>query len=332
MGTILLEEKFTIDDIAANVTSVKLSNEAGTAGIIRDDTGAVVVADGTDMVNIETGLYQYEFTESVIGLTYTYYIEWVYGGETYRDTKTFKATTPTDFSSSAQAMNKAAMVSWLKAEFQPLTFATPDTTLEQIVDNAVRYWNTHSAYEVYEMAVPPTSGGAVQLSPQIKMVASVYPSKTSTWIFNNHPLWTMTSIQVLDNVTGDLIMMSEAFRNYHIYIGSDMRWHYVKSDDPTKGGMLFMENIPRGSEYICVRGSKRILADEIVTSQYILDWVLSYAKALFKQIEGNTLRKAMVADIPNDGGDQIREGKEEQKDLIEQLKRDGRWLAFARRS
>lgn len=237
-----------------------------------------------------------------------------------------------DFHSSANSMDKNAMVEWLKREFEPLTLATPNATLEQIVDNAIRFWNTHSAYEVYQMVTPPASGGAVQLSAQIKMVASVYPSKTSTWIFNNHPLWTMTGIQVLDNITGDLIMMSEAFRNYHVYIGSDMRWHYVKSDDPTTGGQLFVENIPSGSEYLCVRGSKRILAADSITSQYILDWVLNYAKALLKITEGNTLRKAMVADIPNDGRELVTEGKEELKDLQEQLSRDGRWLAFARRS
>jgi hypothetical protein len=284
------------------------------------------------MENVEDGLYQYSFEEPAGGLTYTYYVEWVYGGETYRDTKTYEAELSSVFHASANSMSKNDMVDWIKTEFQPLTLATPDDTVKQIIDNAVRFWNTHSAYDVYMMIDAPASGHSVQLNAQIKMVAEVLPSKTSTWIFNNHPLWTITGIQVLDNITGDMIMMSEAFRNYHVYIGSDMRWHFVKSTDPAQGGYLYMENIPNGSSMLCVRGTKRILAADLIKDECIMDWILNYSIALLKQREGNTLRKVGVADIPNDGDILVKEGKEEQKDLIQQLKEEGRWLAFARRA
>ena len=71
---------------------------------------------------------------------------------------------------------------WLKQEFSPLSLATPDITLKQIVENAIRFWNTHSAYRVETMVSYPPGTKRVQLNAQFKAVAEVYPSKTTTWI------------------------------------------------------------------------------------------------------------------------------------------------------
>ncbi|HUU98034.1 MAG TPA: phage head-tail connector protein [Phycisphaerae bacterium] len=74
---------FKVDGVATNMTSVKLSNYAATYGVKRNDTDAVVVVDATAMTNIGTGVYEYEFTDPADDLTYTYVLEYVYGGETY---------------------------------------------------------------------------------------------------------------------------------------------------------------------------------------------------------------------------------------------------------
>jgi len=217
-------------------------------------------------------------------------------------------------------MDKDAIVAWLKVEFQPLTLATPDETLEQIVDNSVRYWNTHSGLKLTTMFDPPAGGSAIQLNNQFKTVVNVYPSATTTWIWNDHPLWTLLGITILDNVTGDMIMMSEAFRNYRCYVGTDMRWYFEQSKVSSEGGLLFMTNLPRGTDKIAVVGTKRITADESITNEYIIDWILPYAKALLKQIEGNTLRKGGIVDIKDDGAELVREGKEEQKTFRNSLR------------
>ena len=73
-----------VNGALTDATSVKLSDSTGTYGIKRTDTGAMVIADGTDMVNIGTGMYRYRFTPTVRGLTYFFYIEIVYGGKTHR--------------------------------------------------------------------------------------------------------------------------------------------------------------------------------------------------------------------------------------------------------
>jgi hypothetical protein len=210
--------------------------------------------------------------------------------------------------------------------------ATPDATVEQIVDNAIRYWNTRSAYEIYQMVVPPASGGRVQVSAEIKQVVEVFPNRVAEWVYSSHPLWTMTGIQVLDNITGDMILMSEAFKNYQIYIGTDLHWHFVKSESPIQGGYLYAENIPSHATALCVRGTKRITPNESITSEYILDWILKYSKALLKETEGNALRKGVVIGLSTDGQQMLDEGRQDKKELEEQLEITGRWLAFVRRS
>jgi len=86
---ITLQFNFLIDDVMTDVTSAVLSDPTGTYGVKRDDNDAVVVADGTAMVRIDTGQYEYEMTEPVAGLTYTYYVEYVYAANTYRSSYTY---------------------------------------------------------------------------------------------------------------------------------------------------------------------------------------------------------------------------------------------------
>ena len=85
MAVIVLHESFKVDGVLTDVTSAKLSDPTGTYGVKRNDTDAVVVADGTAMTKQSTGVYTYTFTEPTTDLVYTYYVEWVYDGETYWD-------------------------------------------------------------------------------------------------------------------------------------------------------------------------------------------------------------------------------------------------------
>jgi hypothetical protein len=78
-----ISKSFYVDDVLTNMTTVKLSDPTGTYGVKRTDTGAVVVADGTAMTSAGNGLYRHEFTDPALDLTYEYYLEVVYAGETY---------------------------------------------------------------------------------------------------------------------------------------------------------------------------------------------------------------------------------------------------------
>jgi hypothetical protein len=71
-----------VDGVLTNVTTAKMSDPTGTYGIKRNDTDAVVVADGTNMTNVSTGVYEYSF-EDIQDIAYTAYVEFVYASSTF---------------------------------------------------------------------------------------------------------------------------------------------------------------------------------------------------------------------------------------------------------
>ena len=78
-----LEKRMYLDGVLTDPTSVFLSDITGTFGVKRNDTDAVVVADGTAMTNTAVGVYRHVFVDPANDLTYTYAIEWTHGGETH---------------------------------------------------------------------------------------------------------------------------------------------------------------------------------------------------------------------------------------------------------
>jgi hypothetical protein len=230
-------------------------------------------------------------------------------------------------------VRKTEIIEWLEREFQPLKLATPDQTQSQYVENAVRYWNTHSAHPVLTMHNATSSvSQAIDIPPVTKQVYKVYPSSNPEWVYTHHPYWTLLGVTILDNVTTDLIEMATAYQHYKNYIGNDFRWNFVPSNDPTENSKLYMYNFPsRSAPKAAVLGARRILPNEDITSPHILDWILYYTKALVKQAEGNILRKAKIINADADGQQLYDEGTEEKKALEERLAEEGRWLVFTQR-
>jgi hypothetical protein len=232
-------------------------------------------------------------------------------------------------------MNKADILQWVKNEFLPVTLVTEDVAILQIVDNAVRYFNSYSAMRTVEMVTASSGSTKIPISVNLKSVVRVIPAAPPTTILMNYPMWSLLGIAILDNVTNDMIAMTEAWKNYKYYIGSDFRWHYERSSDPTVEGNLYVENIPENTTKLCVIGTKRIVADVnadySITDEYTLNWLLYYIKALVKQVEGNALRKTSAIGVKNDGAELMEEGKTEVEELKQQLKDSGRWIAFVKR-
>ena len=226
---------------------------------------------------------------------------------------------------------RSSILDWIKNEFQPLTLATPDDTIYQQIDNAIRYWNTHSGYKVSSVVEVVTSAHRVQLNPEFKSVVQVWPTQNTEWILNDHPMWSLLGITILDNVTTDLILMSEAFKNYRQYVGTNFSWHFEKSKDQAIGGYLYYENVPSQNNALFVIGTKRITDEEDIEDDYILDWLLYYTLALVRIIEGNTLRKSDIISVKNDGQEHVNQGMEEKKTLQDKLFKESKWAARGKR-
>jgi hypothetical protein len=313
-------------------------------------------------------------------------------------------------------MTNSQILDWITQEFSPVILATPDETVLQVIQNAKRYWNTHSSFPIVNMfpldlITPQPSGSSssvITLTPDYKNVLKIYPATTPDWVLQNYPLWSLLGITVIDNLTSDLINLAESYKNYRYYMGADFNWNFQKSDNPVIGPKVYMTGIPSNTQTFAVVGTKRIIngnvtlnisgtsgtlkffpvlensvtlkngavtyvddgagilvADqsgysgtidyvtgnwtinawagtnptatityeynEDVSSEYILDWLLYYVKALTKMVEGNTLRKTDAINIKNDGERLVQEGKDEKKELEERLAAEGRWATFVRR-
>ena len=124
---------FRIDDTLTDMTSVMLSDTTATYGVKRNDTDAVVVADGTAMTQLSTGVYSHTFTDPADDLTYTYALEVVYAGETYWVTDTFVGpTSSTDLTSTANVKS-----------YLGITSTDYDTIIGNLVTRASRAIETY---------------------------------------------------------------------------------------------------------------------------------------------------------------------------------------------
>jgi len=181
---------------------------------------------------------------------------------------------------------------------------------------------------------PPGSispGSMIPVTPEFKLITQVYPAVTPQLLWQDNTLWKLFGTTILDNVTSDLIMMTQAFQNYQLYVGTDFRWTFEMAEDPSQYGRLYWTNNPITNSLFCLVGAKRIMPNEDIKSDHILYWLLYYAKALLKMCEGNMLRKADIINVKNDGQTLYDEGKEEKEALEKQLAEEGRWLALAQR-
>jgi len=228
-------------------------------------------------------------------------------------------------------MTKSEIKDWIIRDFQPVSLATPSQVIDQQIDNAARYWNTHSAYKVVRM-YDLTSQDAIQLDKEIKTVVRCYPSTLEANVLSAHPMWSLLGLLTLDRYTHDIMLLQHTFGGYNIYIGNDFRWKFIRSESRDEGGWLYLQHVPKIADKLAVVGLKRLfIAEDDIQDEFILDWILQYSKALVKVIEGNTLRKAQIVGIANDGEELLQEGKEEVEKLQKKLKQESMWAMLARR-
>ena len=88
----IVRKVFKVDGVPTDVTSAVLSDPTNSFGVKRNDTSAVIVANGTAMTRVSAGTYEYEFSD-VVGVAYTAYVEIVYDGATYNFEVDFAART-----------------------------------------------------------------------------------------------------------------------------------------------------------------------------------------------------------------------------------------------
>jgi hypothetical protein len=99
-----IRKTFHVDGVLADMTSVLLSDPTGAYGLRRTDTLAVVVADGTPLTHVSTGVYEYTFVDPAADLEYEYYLEVVAAGDTAWFPFTFHGPTSVEVGPTASTM------------------------------------------------------------------------------------------------------------------------------------------------------------------------------------------------------------------------------------
>jgi len=175
MSTVRL--RFKKGDVLTDATGVVLSDVTATFGVKRDDTDAVVVAAGTAMTRMSTGVYEHTFDDPAgfLDSTYTFVPEVTYGGEIYRfpdtqagptsdagrligvtDAKTYLDVTGTDDDTVIGNMLDAATVALEKAAGRHLV----STAVTEYLDGQAerRVWLQEPAESITSVHVDSDQG------------------------------------------------------------------------------------------------------------------------------------------------------------------------------
>ncbi len=131
-----IQRTWTVDDVLTSVTTAKLSDATGAFGVKRTDTDAVVVADGTAMTESSTGVYTYSFTEPATGLAYEAWVEFVYGGNTYRFEHDFAAVVATETGATYTSLSEAVgyyLGYWSSADGWTISTASQHAEIGSII-------------------------------------------------------------------------------------------------------------------------------------------------------------------------------------------------------
>lgn len=133
LNTLVILETFKIDGVLTDLDAepTLTAEDASLSGVIRDSDSTVVVAADTALTKIATGTYRTTFTESPNNYTYTYWVKWVYDGDTYYDEHSLAG-------SGAALTTTARFKSYIGE-----TSTTYDTLIDALVDRAT------SALEAY---------------------------------------------------------------------------------------------------------------------------------------------------------------------------------------
>ncbi len=180
MGTRFISQEWKVEGVLTDVTTAKLSDPTGTFGVKRNDTSEVIVADGTDMTRVATGTYEYSFTD-VVGVAYTAYVEFVYGGATYRD--------EVDFASRSETGVVVASYSSLLERVGHFLFGirtgyTSDQTsdIEECIKDGLRdvyaaySWSFFRPIEEITTVAPYSTGTITVASGVVTLTGGTFPS------------------------------------------------------------------------------------------------------------------------------------------------------------
>jgi hypothetical protein len=175
-----VSQTFKVGGVLTQADSAKLSDPTGTFGIKRNDTSAVVVADGTNMSNPATGVYHYTFT-AVFNVAYTAYIEFVYDGDTIYIAFDLPAVS-TDFGMVASYNSLMERVGHELFGIRNSFSADQETDILQCIKDGLHYVYTAHAWSFFRpireitTTAPYATGTVTVAAGVVTLVGGTFPS------------------------------------------------------------------------------------------------------------------------------------------------------------
>lgn len=234
-------------------------------------------------------------------------------------------------------------VEWVKNKFYPDPVILPDAIIMQNLEEAIDYWNNHSAFKVTETVDIEFSAinngcqgqraGKVQLSTRFKFVTRVFPQKVEAQGLNYTPESMILGLTATNRfMSEDYIQWKHWLKGWQTYANSNFRAKFMESEDPLNvGGMLYVQSVPFYSTKATVEGGLRIFSNQDVKDPQIFNWIRNYTYALCAEQQGRGMRKASMIGVASDGDSQVNEATVLKGKLEEELKKSGSWMILLKR-
>lgn len=208
-------------------------------------------------------------------------------------------------------MIKRQISEYIRTERLPIVPAQDISATDKFVEEAIRWYDEEGATLVTEQ-FNIGNGIVITLPDRVDVVYNVIADRVVSEIFTAQTL--LLGVTILDYDIVTLAMKQEHLQNLRTFLASRMRWNWVKPYLHFDGALTAVTSVV--IKYL--RHYDWQDADDDITDKG-LNWIIRYARALFKTAEGRILRMGSAIGMPMDGPEMAAEGVAELAEVKREL-------------
>jgi len=193
----------------------------------------------------------------------------------------------------------AEIVEYVVSSFKPIVLSTAKVSIEQCVEEAIRWWDRVGGYpKAEQFAYPQTN--SFELPPRVDQVLYAIPDRVTTELFTAQTL--LLGVTILDYDILTLAMKQDHLANLRTFLSSRFKWKFLKPNLYVDGMTTSIATmvIVYYQHYDWQDREADIVGKDI-------EWIQKYARALVKQREGEIRRLGSVIQSPLDGDTLVSE-------------------------
>jgi hypothetical protein len=208
-------------------------------------------------------------------------------------------------------VTKRQISEYIRNERLPIVPAQDISATDKFVEEAIRWYDEEGATIVTEQ-FNIGAGIVVTLPDRVDEVFDVTADRIVSEIFTAQTL--LLGVTILDYDIVTLALKQNHLSDLRTFLASRMRWKWVKPYLHFDGALTAVTSVV--VKYL--RHYDWIDSDDDITDKG-LNWIIRYARALFKKEEGRILRMGKAVNMPLDGDQLASEGVIELKEVKEEL-------------